>query len=108
MISLICEGLRVLPSRLASIKGRKFIVRQWSVVCSHLAGNSYRSSLATDHGLSLKLLRRNRRIVPAETERIVDDRLDLDLPRGVRYVIQIQIRIGHGIIDRGRHGIGLE
>src|SRR5437879_2411267 len=121
MISLICPVLSVFPSRLASMRDKKFITEcsvQYSVFSnpgqwSQTSGWLLRGSPDTEYrtlntGLRHKLFRRDARIVPAETERVVHDRIDLHFARGVGHVIQIAFRVGDGIVGRGRHDVGLE
>src|SRR5207248_814652 len=47
-----------------------------------------------------EFLRRNARVMPTETERVVDDRVDLQFTRGVGHVVEVALRIGVLVIDR--------
>ena len=44
----------------------------------------------------------------AKTKGVVHNRIDLHLARRIGHVIQVALRIGHLIIDRRRHSVGLD
>lgn len=55
-----------------------------------------------------KLARHNRRVMPAEPERIIDHRVDRQFPRCIRHIIQIAFGIGLLVIDRRRNDVRLD
>ena len=60
------------------------------------------------HGSADKFLRRNARVMPAKTEGVIDDGVDLHLARGVGHVVQVAFAGRAPVIDGRRHDAVLD